>query len=109
MEYYKLSLFPCYLTQGVWGLMERGYSWFVTDALSVVYYKRDVLKEYKRTNFLIIELKVDKAKKEADLIIKSDDGIKVRTIYKQHYDFTDATENQKLYLTDDVLMCWDEY
>jgi len=84
------------VTDGVKYIMDNGYSWFVTDALAVIMFK----PELRREPFLTVELKRAEDS-EADLIITDGND---HTLYTQHYDFTDAKRNLKLYCENGVLL-----
>ena len=86
-------------TEGIIYIMENGYSWFVTDALSVIAVK------FPKKQFLIITLNVNNDK-TADMIIKDEQN---RVLYKQHYEWTDAKRNLKLFYVDGVIMLSSEY
>ena len=88
-------------TDGVKYIMDNGYSWFVTDALSVI----KGTPKLKAESFLTVELHLAEDS-EADLIIT--DGNE-NTLYRQHYDFTDAKRDLKLYFSNNVLMLASEY
>jgi hypothetical protein len=88
-------------TDGVNYIMKNGYSWFVTDALSVIVCTPLI----RREEFLVIKL-TRAGDNEADLTI--DDG-NDHQLYDQHYDLTDAKRDLRLYLRDSVLMLPSEY
>lgn len=98
LEYHKAGFFKSNLTDGIAYLMENGYSWFITDTLAVIELK------FKDEEFLAINLKVKDSK--ADMII-TDGNEKV--LYKQHYNFTDAKRDLKLFYTNNVMMLASEY
>lgn len=87
------------VTDGIKYIMENGYSWVVTDALSVI-----VTGPLKDQEFLAIKLK--QKDKEADLIIT--DGNE-KTFYKQHYDYTDAKRDLTLFYENGVLLLASEH
>lgn len=102
-QYHKISLFPnIKLTDGIMYIMQNGYSWFVTDALSVIVCK----KEIREQEFLSIKLNVLPQIKQASLIIT--DGNE-NILYKQDYEYTDAKRDLNLFFTDSVLMLSGEY
>jgi hypothetical protein len=84
------------VTDGVKYVMDNGYSWFVTDSIAVI---RGVPK-VRAEPFLVVKLK-RVGKSEADLII--DDGNE-NVLHTQHYRYTDAKKDLKLYCEDNVLM-----
>jgi len=84
------------ITDGVKYIMDNGYAWFVTDSIAVI----QGVAKVKAEPFLVVRLK-RVGEDEADLII--DDGNK-NVLYKQHYDFTDAKRDLKLYCEYGVLM-----
>lgn len=90
------------VTDGVKYIMENGYSWFVTDALAVIKFTPNLRKE----PFLTVELKRAEEGNEADLIIT--DGNE-KTLYTQHYDFTDAKRDLMLYCENGVLLLNSEH
>lgn len=98
-RYYRV--FGALVTDGVKYLMHNGYSWFVTDAIAVLKFK----PKLKAESFLTVELHLAEDS-EADLIIT--DGNE-NTLYRQHYDFTDAKRDLKLYFSNNVLMLASEY
>ena len=87
------------ITDGVKYITDNDYSWFVTDALAVIRYK---LRNY---DFLIVRL-ANLRDNEGDLIIEDDDG---RVLHKQHYNYTDAQRELKLWYVSGVLMLPSEY
>jgi len=91
------------VTEGVKYIMDNGYAWFVTDALAVIKAHPD--KRLRAEPFLVVRLKKT-AENEADLTI--DDGNE-NVLYTQHYGFTDAKREPKLYFADNVLMLSNEY
>ena len=87
-------------TDGVIYIMQNGYSWFVTDAISVIKYK------FVREAFLTAELRVNKENSTADMVITDGDG---HIMYRQHYKYTDAKRDLTLYYTGKVIMLSGEY
>lgn len=100
-QYFKVL--GALITEGVKYIMDNGYAWFVTDSLAVIKAHPD--KRLRAEPFLVVRLKKT-AENEADLII--DDG-NDNVLYTQHYDFTDAKREPKLYFADNVLMLASEY
>ena len=86
------------VTDGVKYVMDNGYSWFVTDAISVI------ITDLKEQEFLSIDLVLDGDK--GKMVIT--DGNK-NILYTQNYDYTDAKRELKLFFTDNVLMLNREY
>ncbi len=86
------------VTDGIVYIMNNGYSWFVTDAISVIKIK------LKKEDFLAIKLKLDKD--SAKMIIE--DGNE-KTLYEQKYKWTNAKKELTLFWTDGVLMLSSEY
>ena len=86
------------ITDGIKYIMDNGYSWFVTDALAVIRYK------LRDAEFLVVRL-ANLKNNECDLIIE-DDG---RVLHKQHYNYTDAEIEFKLWYVGGVLMLPSEY
>lgn len=95
-SYYKV--FGVLVTDGVKYIMENGYSWFVTDAISVI------ITKLRNHDFLVVKLEVKNS--TADLIISDGNN---NILYKQHYKFTDAKRNLTLYYQNGVLMLASEY
>ena len=92
------NVFGVKVTDGVKYVMDNGYSWFVTDSVAVIRCKPEV----RREEFLTVELRLsEEADHEADLIIT--DGNE-NTLYRQHYRFTDAKRDLKLYFENGVLL-----
>lgn len=77
-------------TDGIAYLMENGYSWFVTDAMIAIRFK----KLYEKDDFLSVKLKV-KADHTATMII--DDGNGSKPYYTQRYGYTDAKQDLNLF------------
>ena len=100
-QYYRVWL-GALATDGVKYIMSNGYSFFVTDALSVI----KCTAKIRREPFLTVKLKRIPEKNEADLIIT--DGNK-HELHRQHYDFTDAKRDLNLYFIDNVLLLASEY
>lgn len=86
-------------TDGVKYIMDNGYSWFVTDALSVIKLK------IKNEPFISIKLKLSEEKKAKMLIT---DGNK-KILYTQDYEYTDAKQEINLYFIDNVMLLSSEY
>jgi len=98
---YKIGrLILASVTDGVSYIMKNGYSWFVTDALSVIEIK------FRNEEFITVELKINKEKKTADMIITGDNN---NEVYKQHYKYTDAKRDLKLFYRNNLLMLSSEY
>ena len=88
------------LTDGVAYVSENGYSWFVTDAISVI----KTLPELKSERFLSIRLTI--AKDKATMLIE--DG-NYNVLYRQEYGYTNCKRDLVLFFTDNVLMLNSEY
>jgi hypothetical protein len=99
-QYY--NVFGVNVTEGVKYIMDNGYSWFVTDFIAVF---RSRFPKLRNQPFLTVKLKLT-GDSEADMIIE--DG-NYNELYRQHYDFTDAKRELKLFFTDNVLMLNTEY
>lgn len=93
-QYY--NVFGVHVTEGVKYIMDNGYAWFVTDSIAVI----KGVPKVRAEPFLVVRLK-RVGDSEADLII--DDGNE-NVLYTQHYGFTDAKKDLKLYCEDNVLM-----
>ena len=89
------------LTDGVKYLSDNGYAWFVTDALSVI----KTAPKFRGEAFLTVELHLADDH-EADLVITDGND---HELYRQHYEFTDAKKDLKLYFIGNVLMLASEY
>jgi hypothetical protein len=94
------NVFDFNVTEGINYIMNNGYSWFVTDVLSVVLFN----KEIQSQEFLSIKLKVLNNKAEVTITNGND---KILSKYK--YKYTDAERDLNLYLTNNVLMLSSEY
>lgn len=95
------NVFGVKVTDGVNYIMANGYSWFVTDAILAVKF----IANLKAEPHLTIELKLIEPKK-ADMVITDGNG---NELYKQHYDYTTAKRELKLFLIDNVLILNSEY
>lgn len=89
-------------TDGIGYIMENGYSWFVTDFLSLAMFNEKVKSE----KFVCIKLIVDKDTKKCQMLVT--DGNE-NELYKQKYEYTNAQKDLTLYLTDGVLLLSQEY
>ena len=98
-QYHRIYL-GAIATDGVKYIMDNGYSWFVTDAISIIKYK------FAREAFLTAELRVNKENSTADMVITDGDG---HILYRQHYIYTDAQRDITLYYTGKVIMLSGEY
>jgi len=88
------------ITDGINYIMQNGYAWLVTDALSVIKTK------LRNEEFLSVKLQVDKENNTADMIIT--DG-NTNILYKQHYEYTDAKRDLTLFFENNTLMLNSEY
>jgi hypothetical protein len=96
-------------TDGIRYLMENGYSWFITDAIAVIVAHPKIRRHLQEDDFLTIRLKLNKDEDgfaTADMIIT--DGNDTQ-LYRQHYDFTDAKKELKLFYTGNTLMLASEW
>jgi hypothetical protein len=100
LDYY--AVLGAKVTDGVFYIMENGYSWFVTDALAVIMCN----PKLKREPFLAVKLKVNVESSEADVTI-TDGNEKV--FYRQHYKFTDAKKDLTLFFEGGVLLLASEH
>jgi hypothetical protein len=103
-QYY--NVFGVLVTEGVKYLMDNGYSWFVTDTISLIVAHPKIRKYLQTDTFITARLEVNTEKAQADLILE--DG-NYNRLYAQHYDFTDAKRNLKLFYDNGVLMLNTEY
>jgi len=89
------------LTDGVAYISNNGYSWLVTDAISVI--KTKLVSE----EFLCIKLEILGDSKARMIVTDGND----KTLYEQNYDYTDAKRNLKLFYdkNSNVLMLSGEY
>jgi hypothetical protein len=85
------------VTDGVRYVMICGYSWFVTDSLCAIAFK----PQLRREPFLVVKLTLD-PKKPHEATVTIDDG-NDNILYKQHYGYTDAKRDLKLYFENGVL------
>jgi hypothetical protein len=99
------------VTDGVKYIMDNGYSWLVTDALSVIVCTKNaivnkarLIQKLRSEQFLVIELILKK--KRAIMQISDGNG---KVLYKQKYGFTDADTEVKLYFTDNVMLLPSEW
>jgi len=88
-------------TDGIIYVMNNGYAWFVTDAVSVIKMKPAI----KNQEFLSIKLKLTDDNK-AQMVIT--DGNK-KVLYTQKYEYTSAQEELTLYYQNEVLFLSGEY
>jgi hypothetical protein len=102
-NYYKYM--GVLLTDGIKYIAENGYSWFVTDAVSIIVAHPKIRRYLARDNFLTIRLKLN-GDKTAEMIFE--DG-NYHKLYRQHYEFTDAKRELTLFYVDNVLMLSNEY
>jgi hypothetical protein len=88
------------VTDGIVYLLNNGYSWFVTDSLSVIKCRPDL----RTQAFLAIKLKVGNS--EANLIIEDGND---RVLYRQRYTWTDAQRDLILFYENGVLLLSSEH
>ena len=86
------------VTDGVVYVMNNGYGWVITDALVICKMK---LKDHP---FIAIELKQKDGK--AKIVYTDGNG---KELYKQEYEYTDATQDLSLYFIDGVMLLTGEY
>lgn len=86
------------VTDGVIYTMKNGYSWFITDAISILRLK------LKGQEFVSVKLKVN----NEEAVVIYDDG-NGNVLHKQEYKYTDAKKDVTLFYTNDVLMLSNEY
>ena len=98
-NYYKILGYN--VTDGVFYVMQNGYSWFITDFLSLIVTNH---KGLRNQEFLSINLKKDGNKW---FMIVTDGNENV--LYKQKYLLTDAQKEINLYFCNGVLMLSNEY
>jgi hypothetical protein len=101
-QYHKIFLFPfANLTDGVYYIINNGYSWFVTDVLSVIATDEKIRQE----DFLSIKLKLSDDK---TAVMEITDGNE-KILYTQNYNYTDAKRELNLFYTNSVLLLSGEY
>ena len=101
-NYYKEKMFSfCNYTDGIRYIMLNGYSWLVTDFLSLIATNKNGLKEQE---FLSIQLKLNGSK--AKMLVT--DGNE-NTLYKQEYEYTNCKKEVTLFYTNNVLLLSGEY
>lgn len=100
--YTRIPLFRTLLTDGIIYVMSNGYSWLVTDALSVLEHHPKVKDEPFKT----IKFKVNTKKKTAKMIITDGND---KALYSQIYKWTDAKKDLTFFCCDGVLMLDREY
>lgn len=103
-QYYGTQQYhKCYLgvlaTDGVAYIMSNGYSWLVTDAISVI---KTLLKNQE---FLVIKLELLENSKARMIITDGNDNI----LYEQNYEYTDAKRKLTLFYQNNVIMLSGEY
>lgn len=112
-EQYHRGWLDTNLTDGVFYICENGYSWFVTDAISVIKTLDYIMEE----EFLAIKLHIDKIEQREDngiwlhkATMRIEDG-NGKLLYAQQYDYTNCCYEKDLVLffTDNVLMLASEY
>lgn len=91
------------VTDGVKYIMDNGYSWFVTDALSVIVTRIDFLE----SEFLTVRLRVDLDKSTAKMTIEDGNN---NVLYEQDYAYTNAKVKELvLFYSNGVLMLNSEW
>ena len=99
-KYTKCAPFKHILTDGIMFIGESGYSWLVTDVLSILEHHPKVSSEV----FVSIKFVLNGSSAN----VKYTDGNK-KTLFEQHYNYTDAKKDLTLFATDGVLMLSSEY
>lgn len=99
-EHYYKGFLNTTLTEGIAYIINNGYSWFVTDTISII----KLHPRVKGEEFVAIDLKIEG--KEAQMIITDGNN---NILYKQKYGYTDAKREITLYFVNDVLMLSGEY
>ena len=89
------------ITDGIVYLMENGYSWFVSDAISVIIADKNISKK----DFLAIKLLVSNDQTAKMVITDGND----KKLYTQEYKWTDAKRDLVLFYIDGVLILSNEY
>ena len=92
-------------TDGINYIMKNGYSWFITDFLSLIKVNH---KGLKNEEFLSIKLKIEKTKSHNKTLMEITDG-NDKVLYTQNYIITDAKVNLNLYFVNNVLLLDSEY
>jgi len=90
------------VTDGINYIIQNGYSWFVTDFISLV--KHESIKEQE---FLSIKLKLNTHGNKTALMEITDGNENI--LYTQRYDYTNAKRELNLYFTNEVLLLSGEY
>jgi len=100
-QYFRLSPFfkDAVGTDGIRYIMTNGYSWLVSDALAVIHMK------IRDQPFIVVKLTLKEDRKGT---VTYTDGNK-KVLAKQHYEYTDAKKEVKMYFTNGVLMLPSEY
>ena len=110
-EYHALPAFlkGLVVTDGVKYIMNNGYSWFVTDAASVIARPTTPLANYlKHDKFLSIKLYLQRKPdpREAEMVIDDGNG---HVLYRQNYKMTDAKRELTLFYENGVLLLASEH
>ena len=92
------------VTDGVVYVMQNGYSWIVTDFLSLVM-PLSPIKNLKDQSFLRVQLKIYPDKKGEMIITDGNEKV----LYRQKYEYTDAKKEFLMYYIDGVLLLSGEY
>lgn len=100
IQYYNVMGFN--VTDGINYIMECGYSWFITDFLSLIATNHKGLKSQE---FLSINLKLLENKKAKMRVTDGNNNI----LYEQKYEYTNALKELNLYFTNKVLLLAQEY
>lgn len=102
-SYHSAKPFPEKLTDGVAYVMQNGYTWLITDALSLIHTKPSC----RGQEFYSIKLRLKKMPKVEAILLISDGNENI--LATQDYEFTTAKKELDLFLTDNVLMLSSEY
>lgn len=99
-NYYKVM--GLNVTDGIGYIMKNGYSWFVTDFLSLIVTN---YKGLKNEEFLTINLKIN-PDKTALMLVTDGNG---NNLYTQKYNYTNAIRELELFFINGVLLLSNEY
>jgi len=100
-EHYYQAWLSTLATDGIKYIMDNGYSWFVTDAISVI----KTTQKLKNEEFLVIKLKLLKDGGAKMVIDDGNDNI----LYEQKYEWTDAKREIVLFFQNNVIFLSGEY
>jgi len=100
-EHYYNTWLNTLATDGAKYLMDNGYAWLVTDAISAI----KIDPKLRNEEFLVIKLKLLKDGKAKMIIDDGNDNV----LYEQIYEWTDAKKEVKLYFQNNVIFLSGEY